>query len=252
MLNFKKIIYFSILLCGLGFSSLSHGNVEISAYGGFNFAVSDVELSQLGATGQAFTDQKAHYYVFGGDVVYRLPMKSQAFAVGLRYQHHNTLNAREHQTNDNPTDEGNKDFSFNTNEISLLLNYRFLNSPKGFLLGAVVGLDVFRMTSFSVEHRSPGVDTVLSSLKLSKNEFWPPTFDVGIELGYKFNANFFVRAEVGFKYYTFGGEGLQCELGSGGSSGCPASWTNGEAPENTNSLSLHAVYGLLGVSYFIG
>lgn len=244
MLNhLKKIIYFSILFCGLGFSSLSHGNVEVSAFFGGNWHHSDLELSGITQNTTTWPNQTPGIsFDMGGDILYRLPMQNRALGLGLRYGHTNTFVGKEHQdASENPTQ--GREFKFNAHRIALLANYRFLNNPKGLLLGGLVEIGVFRMTNYT-ETLNENDD-----LKLSHNQFWPPAFAVAIEAGWRINPKFHVKAEIGYRYHTFGGEGLECEGNACTGAGVD---TEGKFSEDANSLNLSAIYGTLGIGFYFG
>lgn len=231
-----KAICFSVLLCVLSFSSLSHGSMELSIHGGWNYHVSDLQLSGINAT---WVDQKAHSFEMGGDLLYRLPMNDLAGAVGVRYRHQNTFMGKTPVDSSGNDVTTSQEFKFNANRFALLGNYRIINSTDGLLIGLVLAVDVFRMMKYT---ETGGA----SDVEISRNQFWLPGVQAGIELGYKFNPNLFLKAEVGFTYNEF--NKLECATGCTGS-------TNTGDNKLTNEdakLSLNAVYATLGIGYFLG
>ena len=219
-------IYVVALFCGLTFSQVTHGSMEITGYGGGNFS-DDLKLSEVVDK----DDQKARTWIFGGDVVYRLPQfDSQKCGIGLRWQH-NTIWGAKYEANGAETGQT---LNFNANRVALLGSYRFIGGDMGLFLGVIGAVDIWRsMTAQADDPSTEGASETDSRRFDVKSQKWLGTGQLGLEFGFKWT-RFFVKGEAGYSYYGF--NDLEC-------SGCTVG-------DNNPTLDLKSIYATLGIGWF--
>ena len=172
-----------------------------------------------------------HIWILGADVIYRLPLN---MGIGLRYQH---LLSSGQYTPAQGTEALSQKFHFNTNRVSLLVNYKFINDmePGMFFAGVLIAIDIFKTFYFDM----PETDSSSSIDKIMTNQslFWQKVSgQAGLEIGFRW-AYLFMKAEVGYSLLSF--NGLKCE-----------SQTNGCGTHSSEDIfNFNAFYAVLGIGY---
>ena len=121
----KSFFFIGALLSLMSLPNLAHASMEVTAYGGLNF-FKTVELNEVLTTEP---EQEYNSWLIGFDLVYRAILSDSKCGLGLRYQHNFKSNPYA-----SPNDTGQK-LMFNSNRISILGSYRFINPDENTDLG---------------------------------------------------------------------------------------------------------------------
>lgn len=230
----KALCTIMIFAMGVGFTSLAQAQVELGVHGGLHYG--GVDLQELTATNPLANQESKMSWELGADGLYRLPTHDK-FAIGLRWQYgwlpeadyasttagaaaagtppqapaeqqappaEQQLRAQEAEaevpasqeavSEEQPSTQLGK-YEYSYHRFALLLNYRFLNEAEGFFAGVVAAVDVWKQLRLGVNVFSPGLGL--------NNKLWlweSITGQIGLEAGYKVNANLLVRAELGWNH----------------------------------------------------
>ena len=248
----KKIIYLSVFLVSLSFTSFAQGNAEISAHFGMKFG-SKINLTEV-LQERDWTDQKNMPFHLGADVLYRHMMSDTgSFGVGLRYRFAFT-GERDYELSGS-TDSDQR-YKFTHHRVALLLNYRFHFDQ--FFVGPVLGLDIWKSLDFTyVASTGVGDQNRDQNEYLTSNQFlWNQiSGQLGLEFGYKATDNLLVKLEAGYDLSSFGN--LKCRTPNLNEQTCTDGNTylvkEGDGEDaKTKKLKLNAFYATLGIGWFFG
>lgn len=228
MSNQLKIFFGFLLLSIMSFSSLTHANMEITAYGGKGFFHTNTETESPSPALNTVKDE-GPAWIFGLDVVYRSITADSNCGIGIRYQHNFIKRAAHAQ---------GQQLNFDSNRFAILGSYRFItpadDADTGLFLGVLGAWDIFRSTSIKVDAGSSRSE---AAFEITNDQWFGLTGQVGLEVGYKWTSNFFIRGEVGYSLYGF--SNLDC---SDDDNRC--------GDLNNEKLGLSSVYGTLGIGWF--